>query len=70
MPMVKGKSVQPADAIRQGLCPETGEPLKGIDIEDRIRSLWPGERSKEAVERIAMLRDYAKQVKLPLAAQE
>lgn len=65
MPMIKGKPVAPADAIKQGRCPETGEPLAGLDIEDRIRSLWPGARSPEAVERITMLRDYAKQAKLP-----
>lgn len=70
MPMIKGKHMEPADAAKRGLCPETGIDLNGVDIEDHIRSLWPGARSPEAVERIAMLRNYAKQSKLPLLPVE
>ncbi len=60
MPNVKGKHITPAEAIKQGLCPETGEALEGDDIEARIARLWPGQKSPEAIERIDMLRAYAK----------
>ena len=68
MPMIKGKHVAPADAIKQGLCPETGESLEEDNIEDRIRRLWPGQRSPEAEQRISMLRDFDKQGRIKTAA--
>lgn len=58
MPMVEGKHINPSDAVKDGYCPETGESLKGDDIEARIARLWPGTKSPEAEERIAMLRAY------------
>jgi len=60
MPLSNGKVITPEEAIKKGLCPETGESLKGDDIEARIARLWPGQKSVEAVQRIDMLRGYAK----------
>jgi len=61
MPFSKGKLLTDAEAILIGLCPETGKVLADIeDIEAHIAQLWPGARSPEAVNRIAMIRDWAK----------
>jgi hypothetical protein len=67
MPLIpKGKragvleEVSPEDALAQGLCPETGLPLEGRDIEGWIGTLWPRTPSEEAARRIGLLRDFAK----------
>jgi len=61
MPFLKGKLLTDAEAIAKGLCPETGKVLADIeDIEAHIAQLWPGARSPEAVNRIAMIRDWVK----------
>lgn len=60
MPNIKGKPIAPEVAFQRGFCPETGVPLDEIeDIEGHILHLWPGARSPEAVQRIAMLRAHA-----------
>jgi len=69
MPLIKGKNVADEVAVGKGFCPETGKLLADIeDIEGHIASLWPGQKSPEAVKRIAMLREYA--AKHPAATTE
>lgn len=68
MPNFKGKNITPEKAVKQGLCPECGEPLDGLDIEGHIQHHWPLGRSPEAVARIAMLRDY--RTANPIAPEE
>ena len=61
MPVLKGKVITPQEAISKGLCPETGKSLKGVNIEHHIQNTWHGELGPEAKERVAMLRDFAKE---------
>jgi hypothetical protein len=59
MPIINGKHVEPADAIKRGRCPETGQRIAEIeDIEEYIRFTWPGKRNKDADARVTMLREY------------
>jgi hypothetical protein len=64
MPLVNGKLLTPDDAIAQGLCPETGVDLYGVNIEDHITRLWGTHerqelRNPEVFRRQQLLRDYA-----------
>lgn len=56
-----------AARIAKGLCPETGESLKGKDIEARAERLWPEKTlarqflvNETAKRRKQLLLDYAK----------
>lgn len=65
MPYVNGKLVSPDDAIKEGCCPETGQPLAGVNIEAHIHALWPhldqnDPNHAEALRRANLLREFAK----------
>jgi len=64
----KGNYIGPEGLIALGRCPETGVDLEDLDIETHIAQLWPRDRSPEALHRIDLLRQYAKQRSTPKSA--
>lgn len=65
MPLVNGELITPDEAISHDLCPETGQPLKGVNIGDHIARLWrapidPGPPGDEPRRRIKLLKEWAK----------